>query len=74
MEILFAVNEGTSEHIVGCTFALQSNHQFWFRCFWRPELGGNADPDVQGNLGNAPDTAQTGQNGELLEESPLHSW
>ena len=31
--------------------------------FWRPELGGNADPDVQGNLGNAPDTAPIGQNG-----------
>ena len=40
----------------------------WFKisdisAIWRPELGGNADLDVQGNLGIAPDTAQIGQNG-----------
>ena len=68
MEILLAVFVGISKHIVDCTHALQNNNQFLFRikdilAFWRPELGGNADPDVQGNLGNAPDPAQIGQNG-----------
>ena len=68
MEILLAVYEGISDLIVGRTHALQNNSQFWFKikdisAIWRPELGGNADPDVQGNLGIAPDTAQIGQNG-----------
>ena len=57
-------NEGISERFVGRTHALQNrdNRQLWFKikdisAFWRPELGGNADSEVQGNLGNAPDTA-----------------
>ena len=77
MKILLAVYEGISERIVGRTHALQNNRQFWFKitvsdisAFWRPELGGNADPDVQGNLVNAPDTAQTGQNGGAAGEEP----
>ena len=63
-----AVYEGISERIVGRTYASQNNCRFWFRikdisAFWRPELEGNADPDVRGNLRNASDNAQTGQHG-----------
>ena len=59
---------GISGRIVGRTHALQNNRQFRFKikdisAIWRPELGVNADPDVQGNLGIATDTAQIGQNG-----------
>ena len=70
MEILLAFYEGISEFIVGRTHALQIKD---ISAFWRPELGGNADPDVQGNLGNAPDTAPIGQMGYLREGCPLHS-
>ena len=75
MDILLAVNEGISERIVGHTYALQNNRQFWFiikniSAFWRPELGGNVEPDVRGNPKNASDNSQSGRNwGAAGEES-----